>query len=121
MLQWTKESTTRSQTESQSLNGKLDIFLVFLTASSSDVPAADDAAEIQCDRQASAINGSAKENAVVSTTCWTLDIVTKLLAVFVAGKGSTLSRSFIRAAYTSHAFTGPLEKPWIRPCIHVIS
>ena len=39
----------------------------------------------------------------------------KLLVVFIAGKGSTLSRSFIRDAYTSHAFTGPLEKPWIRP------
>ena len=34
----------------------------------------------------------------------------------VAGKGSTLSRSFIRGAYTSHAFTGLLEKPWIRRC-----
>ena len=41
---------------------------VFLTASSSDLPAADDAAEIHCDRLASATNGSAKENAVVSTT-----------------------------------------------------
>ena len=39
----------------------------FLAASSSDVPAADDAAEIQYNRQASATNGSAKENVVVST------------------------------------------------------
>ena len=65
---------------------------MFLAASPSDVPAADDAAEIQCDRHVSAINGSAKENAVVSTTRWTLDIVMKLLAVFVAHKGSTLTR-----------------------------
>ena len=44
----------------------------------------------------------------------------KLLVVFVASKGSTLSRLFIRGAYTSHAFTGPLEKLWIRPWVTVL-
>ena len=53
---------------------------VFLAASSSEVPATDDAAEIQCDHQASATNGSGKENAVVSTTRYGMNHAVIILA-----------------------------------------
>ena len=38
---------------------------------------------------------------------------------FIAGKGSTRPRFFIRSAYTTYAFTGPLEKPYVDPPLNM--
>ena len=69
MLHWTKESTIHAveQRARVKMENRIVRF-VFLVASSSDIPAANDAAEIHCDRQASATNGSAKENSAILTT-----------------------------------------------------